>query len=261
MKIGIIEVLVILSILITSGALVYKYISTDLSKDTYEFDGEQMYKCAWISEKIMSKGFPLYAQVYGKWTGTGEAFNGTVLILRAQGGTLYGLYNDHIISIGGNMAYREDIAAEKIVLKPLGNTIIYYQINPVGGDSFKEIINKIENTKRPYEGLNITILETYISGILAVDSKTYTPTEQQYIRNEMDDINRGNKLTLNFLDGGLSISGRLNLNNLELYDYLIKPNKVYTSKMTIYLIVNETIMDLPKNITQYNNDTKIITLN
>lgn len=260
MRIGIIEVLVIVSILITSGALIYKF--TISSNNTYEFDGEQMYKCAWVSEKIISKGFPLYAKVYGKWTGTGEVFNDTVLILRAQGGTLYGSYKNQSILIGGNMAYKEDIAAEKIVLKPLGNTIISYQIDPVEGDSFREVLNKIGRSKEPYGKLNIKILEIYISGTLAVDSKTYPPTEQQCIKNKIEDMNNeGNDLVLTFLDNGLSISGKQNINNLELYDDLLKPKKVLTSKITIYLIINETINDLPKNITLYNSNTKITTLN
>lgn len=256
-KIGILEVLVILSILITSGALVYKFLSS--SDDNYQFNGDQMYKCAWIAEKIMSKGFPLYADIYGRWTSSGEVFNGTVFIVRARGGTLYGIYNNRSVSIGGRMAYKEDIAAERIILKPLGNTQISYLIDPVEGHSFKEVKGKIEESIRPYKELNITILEIYISGIFAVDSKTYTPTEQRRIKNLIGDINsREENVKIHFLDNGLTISGKQNINNLDIYDSVINPEKILTSKITVYLIVNGTLNKLPENITPYN--IKIITL-
>ncbi|HIQ38695.1 MAG TPA: hypothetical protein EYH53_01655 [Methanothermococcus okinawensis] len=260
LKIGILEVLVIVSILITSGALVYKFLFS--SGDIYQFDGDQMYKCAWISEKIISKGFPLYADIYGRWTSTGEEFNGTVIIVRAQGGTLYGIYKNRSVTIGGRMAYKEDIAAERVILKPLGNTIISYSIDPVEGHSFKDVRDKVENSMKPYKELNITILEIYISGIFAVDSKTYTPTEQRHIRNKIEDINNmGEKVNVYFLDNGLTIGGKQKMDILEIYDNLIKPKKILTSKITVYLILNETLDRLPENITLYNDITNIITLN
>ena len=257
-KIGVLEVLVILSILITSGALVYKFLF--LSGDDYHFDGDQMYKCAWVSEKILSKGFPLYADVYGRWTSTGEEFNGTVLILKARGGTLYGVYNNRSITIGGRMAYKEDIAAERIVLKPLGNTIVVYEIDPVEGHSFKDIRDKIEKSIKPYKNLNITILETYISGTFAVDSKTYTPTEQQYIRNKVEEMNtRGEDIKVEFLDNGLFIEGKQRISNLEVYDNFTTPEKILTSKIEVYIVVNETLKELPEDIRSY-NITNLVTL-
>ena len=257
-KIGIPEILIIVSILIASGVLIYKFLST--SNDTYEFDGDQMYKCAWIAEKVMSKGFPLYADIYGKWTCTGEEFNGTVFIVKARGGTLYGLYKNRSVTIGGRMAYKEDIAAEKVILKPLGNTIISYTIEPVKGYSFKDVKNKIEKSKKPYKELNITILETYITGVFAVDSREYSLTEQRHIKNIINDINnRGENIKVYFFDNGLTIGGRQNINNLDIFDSVIKPKKILTSKITVYLIVNETLDELPENIASYN--IKITTLN
>ncbi|HIP91548.1 MAG TPA: hypothetical protein EYH21_04545 [Methanothermococcus okinawensis] len=258
LKIGILEMLVIVSILITSGALIYKFLSS--SEDTYQFDGDQMYKCAWVSEKILSKGFPLYADIYGRWTSTGEEFNDTVLVVRARGGTLYGLYKNRSITVGGRMAYKEDISAERIVLKPLGNTIISYEIDPVEGRSFRDVKDKIEDSIKPYKELGITILETRISGTFAVDSKTYLPTEQQYIRNKIEDIkSMGGHLKVNFLDNGLTLYGKQKIDNLDIYDSLISPKKILTSKIKVYLIVNETLNELPKGIKSY-NVTNIVTL-
>lgn len=258
MKIGILEILVILSILVTSGALVYKYLSS--SSDTYSFDGDQMYKCAWVAEKILSKGFPLYADIYGRWSSTGEEFNGTVLVVRARGGTLYAIYSNRSVTVGGRMAYKEDIAGERIILKPLGNTIISHEIGPLEGHSFKDIEEGIERSVKPYRELNITILDIYISGVFAVDSKTYKPTEQQYIKNRIEEINnRGSNIKVNFLDKGLTIEGKQRIDNLEIFDSLTTPEKILTSKIKVYLIVNETLEELPRTIKSY-NISNIVTL-
>ncbi|WP_292460210.1 TrmB family transcriptional regulator sugar-binding domain-containing protein [Methanothermococcus sp.] len=261
-KIGILEILVILAILITSGALAYKFINSNNKNSNYEFDGDQMYKCAWVSEKIMNKNFPLYAHVKGKWTSSKEEFNDTVLITGARGGTLYAIYKNQSITIGGEMAYVEDIAAKKIILKPLGNSIIEYQLNPIDGNSFKEIKNKIESTEYKYKNLNLTILKTYIEGSLAADSKTFAPSEQQNIKNNLylDLNNKNNRLSIYFVENGLFINGKLDLETLNTLDDIINPHKITTSQITVYLVVNETADKIPKNITAYNNNSMIIAL-
>ncbi|AEH07164.1 TrmB family transcriptional regulator sugar-binding domain-containing protein [Methanothermococcus okinawensis] len=261
-KIGILEILVILAILITSGALIYKFLKSNSENDNYEFDGDQMYKCAWISEKILNKNFPLYAYVEGKWSSSKEEFNDTVLITGAHGGTLYAIYKNQPITIGGEMAYKEDIAAKKIILKPLGNSIITYSLNPINGNSFEEINKKIKDSEKPYKHNNLTILDTYIGGSLAVDSKTFTPSEQQNIKNNLhlDLNNRNNKLSINFVENGLFLTGKLDVDTLNMLDNLIKPHNIITSQITVYLIVNETINNIPKNITTYHNNSMIIPL-
>ena len=261
-KIGILEILVVLAILITSGALAYKFINSNNNSSGYEFDGDQMYKCAWVSEKIMNKNFPLYAHVKGKWTSSKEEFNDTLLITGARGGTLYAIYKNQSITIGGEMAYVEDIAAKKIVLKPLGNSIVEYQINPTDGNSFKEIKNKIESTEYKYKNLNLTILKTYIACSIAADSKTFAPSEQQHIKNNLylDLNNKNNKLSIYFVENGLFLTGKLDLETLNTLDDMINPHKITTSQITVYLVVNETADKIPKNITTYNNNSIVITL-
>ena len=135
-KIGILEVVVILSILITSISLAYKFYSNN--GNDYEFDGNQMYKCAWVCEKILNKNFPLNATITGKWTLSKKPFNGEVVIYDAKGGTLYAIYNGTPITIGGELAYQEDIAAKKIILHPIGKSIIFYELDPVKAEVVKE---------------------------------------------------------------------------------------------------------------------------
>ena len=99
-KIGVLEIIVVLSILITLASLAYKFYNG--SGNGYEFEGNEMYKCAWVAEKILNKNFPLNATIIGKWTASKKPFNGTVEIYNARGGTLYAIYNKTPITIGEN---------------------------------------------------------------------------------------------------------------------------------------------------------------
>ncbi|WP_064496489.1 TrmB family transcriptional regulator sugar-binding domain-containing protein [Methanocaldococcus jannaschii] len=242
-KIGILEIVVILSILITSVSLAYKFYSNN--GNDYEFDGNQMYKCAWVCEKILNKNFPLNATIIGKWTLSKKPFNGEVKIYDAKGGTLYAIYNGTPITIGGELAYQEDIAAKKIILHPIGKSIIFYELNPIEGKSFRDIANEIENTTKNFNGLNI--VDVIVEGSMGVDSKTYTPVERQKIMNNLDvDIKKG--LGLYFVDYGIIINGKIHLNTLKNLDNYINSSNISTSKLTIYVVVNNSIDEIPNKI-------------
>lgn len=246
-KIGILEILVLLSVLITGGVLGYK-LMTQNENTGYEFDGDQMYKCAWISEKIMNKDFPLYAEVKGKWTSSGKDFDGVVLITKASGGTLYGIYNNKSIELGGEMAHVEDVACKKIILKPVGNTIIKYDINPIECKSFKELNENIEHSKNPYINSNITILKTYVDGSIGIDCNTFKPSEQQKLKNNIRYDLHYNALKIVFMDEGINLIGKIDTNDLNNYGEYINSTNMATSKLTIYLIVNETDVKLSNDI-------------
>ncbi|AIJ06175.1 hypothetical protein JH146_1333 [Methanocaldococcus bathoardescens] len=242
-KIGILEVVVILSILITSISLAYKFYSNN--GNDYEFDGNQMYKCAWVCEKILNKNFPLNATVIGKWTLSKKPFNEEVVIYDAKGGTLYAIYNGTPITIGGELAYQEDIAAKKIILHPIGKSIIFYELDPIEGKSFRDIANEIENTTKNFSGLNI--VDVIVEGSMGVDSKTYTPAGRQRIINNLDvDIKKG--LELYFVEYGIIINGKIHLNTLKNLDKCMGASNISTSKLTVYVVVNNSIDEIPTKI-------------
>jgi len=242
-KIGILEAIVILAILITSISLAYKSYSSN--GNDYEFDGNQMYKCAWVCEKILDKNFPLNATVIGKWTLSKKPFKANVEIYDAKGGTLYAIYNGTPITIGGELAYQEDISAKKIILHPIGKSIIFYELNPIEGKSFRDIANKIENTTKNFSELNI--VDVIVEGSIGVDSKTYTPAERQRIINNFDvDIKKG--LGLYFVEYGIIINGKIHLNTLKNLDRYINSSNILTSKLTVYVVVNNSIDEIPSKI-------------
>ncbi len=140
-KLGLIDILVILSIITASVALAYKFFEP--KNDKYEFSGDEIYKCSWIANQILNKGFPLKAYVVGKYHN--RDFNGTVIIYKAIGGRLYGIYNNETVTIGGRLAYKEDIRAEKIILIPVGNAIILKNLNPIKTKNFTELYKKLDS--------------------------------------------------------------------------------------------------------------------
>jgi len=247
-KIGILEILVIVSILVSGIAIAYNFLAP--ASEEYTFDGEEMYKCAWVSEKILLKGFPLYAQIDGKWTLDGSEFSDKVQILAAKGGTLTVAHDGKELTVGGKLASSEDIAATKIYLLPLGNTIINYNLGSINGTSFSEISEKIVSEF----GSDLTVLEIDLDGSFAIDSKTYSPTEQ------LDVINYFKYETalpkISFVDGGLILKGSFDLNELKGLDELLNPQKIVTSNLEVNLIVNESKSDI--NSENFEN-SKLIT--
>ncbi|ACX72707.1 conserved hypothetical protein [Methanocaldococcus vulcanius M7] len=258
-KIGILEIIVILAIIITSASIAYKFYSGSESK--YEFSGDQMYKCAWICEKILNKKFPLNATIIGRWTATKKPFKGEVEIYNARGGTLYAIYNNTPITIGGEMAYEEDIAASKILLKPVGKSMIVYNVKPIEGRTLNNVYVNLTNDITHSLGLekykNLKILDVEVSGDVGVDSTTFSPVQRQMILNKFDaEIKKG--MNIYFVEKGFIISGTTNLNTLKNLNNYVNSSEVLTSKLKVYIVLNNTLNQIPKEI---KDNYAIITLN
>jgi hypothetical protein len=248
-KIGILEFLVLISVLVTALAIGYNFLSPTSAE--YTFDGEEMYKCAWISENIMLKGFPLYADIDGRWTADSSDFSDRVQILAASGGTLTVAYNNTEMTIGGKLASKEDIAASKIYLVPLGNTIIRYNLDSLNGTSFSEISDIIY---ADIDDDDLTVLEIDIDGSFAIDSETFSPTEQLEVINYFKYETALPKMS--FVNGGLILKGYFNLNDLKNLDGLLNPQKIVTSNIEVNIIVENSTEEI--NTEKYNN-AKLIT--
>ena len=87
--------------------------------------------------------------------------------MAAKGGTLTVAHEGKELTVGGKLASSEDVAATKIYLLPLGNTIINYNLESINGTSFSEISEKIVSEF----GSDLTILEIDLDGSFAIDSK------------------------------------------------------------------------------------------
>jgi hypothetical protein len=154
------------------------------------------------------------------------------------------------MTIGGKLASKEDIAASKIYLVPLGNTIIRYNLDSLNGTSFSEISDIIYSDI----GDDLNILEVDVDGSFAIDSETFSPTEQLNVINYFKYETALPKMS--FVNGGLILKGYFNLNDLKNLDGLLNPQKIVTSNIEVNIIVENSTEEI--NTEKYNN-AKLIT--
>jgi len=76
------------------------------------------------------------------------------------------LEDGEIISIGGSMAYIEDVAADRIVFHPLDNYIVSFSIGPLGFDDYRSFVSYLEDVKGQLRSEHL-----YVSLDLALDSQ------------------------------------------------------------------------------------------
>ncbi|MCS3901388.1 TrmB family transcriptional regulator sugar-binding domain-containing protein [Methanococcus voltae] len=241
LKIGILEILVILSIVITAGVLGYNFLGSNTTK--YDYSGEEMYKCAWVSENILKKGFILNAEVDGEWTADKSPFKDTVRIIGASGGTLTVIYGDKEYEMGGRLASKEDVAIKYIKLVPAGNSMITYRLNSVQASSYADLKSKIEQ-ETAITGLTPEYI--IIEGSIASDGNTLLPTTQQEIRN----VFKYEKLmpTFSILINGTTMMGEFEITHFESFDEILHPNNVLTSDLKVSVVYSETEAEITEKI-------------
>ncbi|MBP2143502.1 hypothetical protein J2127_000657 [Methanococcus voltae] len=241
LKIGILEILVILSIVVTAGVLGYNFLGSNTTK--YDFSGEEMYKCAWVSDNIIKKGFILNAEVEGEWTADKSPFKETIRVIGAKGGTLKVAYNNKEYELGGRLASKEDIAIKYIKLVPSGNSMITYRLDELQAESFTDLKSKIEQ-ETTIEGLTPKYI--IIQGSIASDGNTLLPTTQQQIRNvfKYDEL----MPVFNILLNGTTMIGDFEISHFESLDEILKPNNVLTSNLKVSVVYAETNSELTEKI-------------
>ena len=112
--INVFDLLIIIGIIL----IVSSFISTVKSKNT--FDGSEIYKIAKIYRTALLKGFLIEAEIYGKDIVTKRELKLKGILVTASKGTLVIRTKDlEEISVGGPLAYMEEVSAKKIVLYPL----------------------------------------------------------------------------------------------------------------------------------------------
>lgn len=121
-----------------TGVYVYKFSTTQAAKQFVE---------------LKDRGFPVEVEVVGVSTRTREPVTLGGLVTLARGGTLVFITKDGWrVSAGGRYAIIENIAAEKVVLKPLNmyTTILVYEEHQL--DRVEDLINivaQIEGRIKP----------------------------------------------------------------------------------------------------------------
>lgn len=119
--------------------------------DPLSFTGEEVYRAVKAYDKLMSKGFLVEAEVVGRAIGdpTGEKRVYKGMVVSGKGGTLVlkNTYGDRV-SIGGSMSYLEDVAADRIRLRPLYRASISFYSNKTHFSSFDSFVSLLDRLRR-----------------------------------------------------------------------------------------------------------------
>ncbi|MFQ5887440.1 MAG: hypothetical protein ACE5HY_01955 [Candidatus Hydrothermarchaeales archaeon] len=174
--VNIIDLAVILLVLV----LLFSFASEAVSKDLV-YSGEQMHNAVVEYQKLDNRGFVIESNIEGKWVVDGAQFEETGLLTSTTGGTfVFRRKNGEIRTIGGSMAHREDIAASKIILKPLDNYLVVFDLDPMSFTNFDEFLTYLEGLKSEIgsDHLYINVRLAYGGGL--------SFTEAQNLRNQLE---------------------------------------------------------------------------
>lgn len=131
--------------------LIFSFTSK-VTKDKLEFSGNEMYNAIQTYTNLDSKGFLIEAKVEGKWIRNGSPFNGKGIIISAvRGGFRVRNAEGKVLSVGGEMAYSEDIAATKIVFNPIYRCSVPINLEYHEFDSYNGMISYFEELMSEYK--------------------------------------------------------------------------------------------------------------
>lgn len=157
--------------------MIFSFGSKILSEDL-NFSGDEMYNAIQAFERFNNKGFLVYTEVEGRWIATGQekkdssiAFSGLITGTKS-GAFLTKNEKGEYEWIGGSMAYMEDIAADKMVFKPLDNYVAKTYIPSMYFDSYGEMIDFLEDYKKSHGADHLMI-----SADMGIINPTMSPIE------------------------------------------------------------------------------------
>lgn len=131
--------------------LVFSFGAKILIKN-FEFGGDEMYNAIQAYQKLDQKGFLVEADIKGKWIPDESEFDSRGLIVETRSGafalkTQEGL---RTIWIGGSMGYLEDVAASKLVFRPLDNYVVPIYTGPMTFNGTTQFIDYLKGKKEEF---------------------------------------------------------------------------------------------------------------
>jgi hypothetical protein len=180
-------------------------------------------------QKLDNRGFLVEGEIEGKWVVDETPFRETGLIYGTSRGTfLFRTREGKIRTIGGSMAYMEDIAASKIVLKPLDNYLVVFEEEPKSFSSYDEFLLYLDGLRGDIGADNL-----YVTARLAFE-KGLTLTEVQKLRNQLEDTYLLKDFAImEAAEEGLLLNFR-RIDLEELSGVKMEPGVVTTNRMKIF---------------------------
>ncbi len=176
--VNLIDLIVILVIL--GGVAAFAYYQRPVQEKTYAgFDiGKACTEYTWLSKA----GFLVEAEIYGKWNLNKSPCHVSGLISSSEVNRLYViLKNGEVVSVGGSQAYIEDIAAEKIIFKPLSSSTVKVVVKPVVLETIGQLKEYLENISKTIAG-DYQVATVTFTGLILIDSPGTMPSTKNSVK-------------------------------------------------------------------------------
>lgn len=226
-KLTLIDWLIIFVILGGLIAYIYKP-SSELS-----YRGNQMFNAIKTHQKLDTNGFLVEAGIKGTLLLDKSDFDETGILLQSTGGRFrFRLKDGRILTIGGELAYVEDVAANEIEMKPLDNFLITFYAPPQEFNSYSELLNFLNAQKSSLKAEHL-----YMDSEIAVD-KPLSEAEKQVLRNKLIEMYRIRDVYMPTRESskGVSISFiRADSEELQKLKEILDGGKVATSSFKLFL--------------------------
>jgi len=176
-KLTVVDWLIIAVIL--GGLIAYTYKpGSELS-----YQGNQMYNAIKTHQRLDTLGFIVEAKLSGTLLADKSDFNSVGILLQTTGGRFrFRLKDGRVLTIGGELAYVEEVAAKNIEMMPLDSYLITFISGPKEFNSYSELLNFLSGLKAASNAQHL-----YIETEIAAD-KPLTETEKQMLRNKLNEI-------------------------------------------------------------------------
>lgn len=217
-------------ILVIFGGLI-AYIYKPSSELSYR--GNQMFNAIKTHQKLDTNGFLVEAKIKGVFLIDKSDFNEQGILLQTTGGRFrFRLKDGRVLTIGGELAYVEDVAAKEIEMMPLDNFLITLYAPPQEFNSYSELLNFLSAQKSSLKAEHI-----YMDSEVAVD-KPLSETEKQVLRNRLIEMYRIRDVYMPTREssGGVSISFiRAELEELQKLKEMLDGGKAATGSFKLLL--------------------------
>jgi len=226
-KLTLIDWLIILVIL--GGLIAYVYKPTS----ELSYKGNQMFNAIKTHQKLDTNGFLVEARIKGTLLIDKSNFDAQGILLQTTGGRFrFRLNNGRVLTIGGELAYVEDVAANEIEMKPFDNFLITFYASPQEFSSYSELLNFLSAQKSSLKAEHL-----YMDSEVAVD-KALSETEKQVLRNKLIEMYKIRDVYMPTREssGGVSISFiRADLEELQKLKEILEGGKVATGSFKLLL--------------------------
>lgn len=239
-RINIFDLLILATLLFLAIYAVERGISEYLSRDVWVFDGADITKAIYVYKSLDNQGFLVKAEIEGEWIYNKEPGSVSGIVTNAYYSSLVIKQGDIRIRVGGRLASKEDFAAKKIILKPIGRSSIKIWIDYLEVEDIHNLKAKLDDLAKE---ISMPYLYSFLDGRIFLDiSSQETPTS--YARFLYFLEKNSASASIETLEGGIILGvRRFDVENISGINYYIAPSKAVLRDAKIIFVLNRTLSD------------------